>query len=364
MKVGVIGHLKFPIGKPFAGGLEAFTYNFVADLARRRHEVTLFASADSDSALPVQPILARGSIKDSEQRFGRRCNSWIEAIEDRAYTDLMESIVRSDLDLVHNHSLSPIPLRHADRLPCPMVTTIHCPPLQRMEQELTLKTGATASRFVNISRSNARAWSHCLDRQEVIYNGVDTKVWNGGEVMKQRRAVWFGRIVPEKGTHHAIDAARMAGLPIDVVGPISDSAYFDEMVQPRMSAEDRYLGHLSHEQLCRTIQRSAVAVVTPCWEEPFGLVVAEALACGTPVAAFASGALPEIIRPSVGRLAKTGDTKALSLAISHCRSLIGEVCRRFAQERFGFARMMDDYETLYHSLLDPLGPAEFALDRP
>ena len=364
MKVGVIGHLKFPIGKPFAGGLEAFTYNFVANLCSRGHQVVLFASAESDAVLPLQPITSGGTVSTSKKRFGRANHDWIEQVEDRAYQSLMDSLQHSDLTLVHNHSLSPVPLRLADRLPCPMVTTIHCPPLDRMVDQLSATAPHPGSRFVNISKSNAQAWNDWLGPQEIIYNGVDTDVWHDSVAEKQHRAVWVGRIVPDKGTHHAVDAARLAGIPIDVVGPISDHDYFFTEVQPRMTPQDRYLGHLSHEQLCRTISRSKVAIVTPCWEEPFGLVVAEALACGTPVAAFASGALPEIIRPSVGRLARTGDTQGLAHAIDQCESLAGEVCRRFAQERFGFVRMMDEYETLYQTLLDPRSSKQVALDGP
>ena len=137
-------------------------------------------------------------------------------------------------------------------------------------------------------------------QQKVIHNGVDCEFWNHCGGPRRRRAVWFGRVHPDKGTHLAIDAAHRAGLPIDVVGPASDQAYYSKFVAPRLKADDVYHGLRSHKEICRIVGSASVALATPCWDEPFGLVVAEALACGTPVAGFARGALPELLPSPVG----------------------------------------------------------------
>ena len=347
MKIGIIGHLKFPMAKPFAGGLEAFTHSFVDALVARGHDVTLFAAGDSDPRLPLEPILPHATIPESLRRLGRVHDGWIDATEDEAYASLMTRLAPADFDLIHNHSLNPIPLRFASTLPTQMITTLHAPVLPRVDAELTSRPWQQCGRFVNISHANAMAWGRLVGDQTVIYNGIDTDFWKGRTTAEQPRAVWFGRIVPEKGTHLAIAAARRAGLPIDIVGPVSDQAYFDKFVAPSLRADCSYLGHKTHEQLSEIISSAAVAIITPCWDEPFGLVVAEALACGTPVAAFARGALPEIIAPSVGRLAYPGDVDDLALAIGEAIELNGEVCRRVAQERYSMERMMNDYEALY-----------------
>ncbi|TWT68523.1 glycosyltransferase family 4 protein [Crateriforma conspicua] len=347
MKIGIIGHLKHPIAKPFAGGLETFTDSFVRSLAKRGHDVTLFASGDSDPILPLVSIIKRATVPDSKRRLQRVHHEWIESVENEAYASLMAGLAASNFDVIHNHTLSPLPLAFASTLPMPMITTLHTPPLPRMVDELAVRGSDNSGAFVNISNANAERWQSCISQQTIIYNGVDTSFWKKCHQPKQRRAIWFGRILADKGPHHAIDAAHAAGLPIDIAGPVADSEYFDREIQPRLQDTDCYHGHLTHEALCGLISRSAVALVTPCWDEPFGLVVAEALACGTPVAGFARGALPELITPAVGRLARPGDSSDLARAALQCIDINGLACRRIAQKRFGFQRMVDQYESLY-----------------
>lgn len=292
MKIGIVGHLKFPIAAPFSGGLESFTHSYVRALRDRGHEVKLFASGDSDDTLPLAPIIDRATIPDSQRRLGRVDNAWIEAAEDEAYGALICELGRSQFDVVHNHSLSPIPLRFAGSMPTPLVTTLHSPVIPRMRDEIAVRSHEGCGRFVNISRFNALRWRSLLPSQSVVHNGVDVRVWKASCQPKQGRAIWFGRILPDKGTHHAIDAAHLAGLPIDIVGPISDVDYFDHEIMPRLRSNDVFHGHQDHQRLCGLISQASIAIVTPCWDEPFGLVVTEALACGTPVVGFARGCFP------------------------------------------------------------------------
>ncbi|MCM2373668.1 glycosyltransferase family 4 protein [Aporhodopirellula aestuarii] len=351
MKIGIIGHLKHPILRPYAGGLECFTHAFVRSLVDRGHDVTLFASGDSDPFLPLAPIIDRATIPDSQRRLGRIHHEWVESVEDEAYEQLMDALSRRPFDIIHNHSLSPIPLRFASVFPTPMLTTLHAPPLERMVRELESRTCVRCGQFVNISNANANAWSPYIKNQSVAYNGVDTQFWKRSNVLRESRAIWYGRILSDKGTHMAIEAAQLAGLPIDIVGPISDHDYFQKEVAPRLNERVCYLGHKTHDELRQLIARSAVALVTPCWDEPFGLVVTEALACGTPVAGFARGALPEILDDSVGRLASPNNVPQLAAAVKQCLGLSSMRCRFIAKQRFSFDRMLDRYETMYRNSL-------------
>lgn len=352
MKIAVIGHLKFPIRKPFAGGLEAYTHSFIQELASRSNQVTLFAAGGSDPSLPVVPIVQRGTVEASQDRFGMKDDVWIETEEDEAYYALMDRLRSADFDIVHNHSLNPIPLRMSQDLPCPMVTTLHAPCLPRLEREIYRSGAENVGTMVNISQANQQAWSHVIPDQRVVYNGVDTEFWKNCCEDTCDRAIWFGRILPDKGTHLAIKAAHRAGMPIDVVGPISDETYFATEVLPRLRVTDEYHGHQPHEKLCGLISRSAVAVITPCWDEPFGLVVAEALACGTPVAAFERGAIAELVQSQVGSLAEPSDTWGLARAIQSARVLCGDECRRYAEAHFSLASMMQQYLDLYQQLIE------------
>lgn len=351
MKIAIISHLKFPIAKPFAGGLEAFTHEFVSSLQRRGHDVTLFAAGDSDAALPLEPVIPESTVSLSDKRLGTISHEWIESVEDEAYAQLMMRLCETRFDVIHNHTLSPIPLRFASLLTSPLVTTLHSPCLPRIETEVQSIPTESVGCVLNISKANRRSWDHVIPNQRVIYNGIDTEFWGGDCPAKQRRVVWYGRICPDKGTHYAIRAAHRVGLPIDVVGPVADEGYFRRDVLPGLMKSDRYHGHQSPVELRRIVSRASVAIATPCWDEPFGLVVPEALACGTPVAAFARGALPEILGPSVGRLARPSSVDSLANAIRQCLHLRGDICRRYAEAQFGLDRMISEHEKVYQELV-------------
>ncbi|GAA0270363.1 hypothetical protein GCM10010302_04920 [Streptomyces polychromogenes] len=115
----------------------------------------------------------------------------------------------------------------------------------------------------------------------MVHNGIDLRRWpagtGGGDL------VWYGRIVPEKGPALAIAAAE-AGVALTLAGPVADHRYFRDHVAPRLGGRIRYAGHLRRRELAALVGSARATLVTPCWDEPYGLVVAESLACGTPVA--------------------------------------------------------------------------------
>ena len=163
--------------------------------------------------------------------------------------------------------------------------------------------------------------------------------------------MWFGRIAPEKGTHLAIDAAVLAGTGLRLAGPISDRAYFEAEIRPRLALEGiEYVGHLTHAELVRFLGAASVALVTPCWDEPYGLVVAEALACGTPVCAFARGALPELLPEDCGRLVAPGDVESARRGARPGRRLSRAAARRHAVSACSIDAMVDGYVDLYETL--------------
>lgn len=351
MKIALLAHLKYPIAQPFSGGLEMHTHLLARTLRARGHRVTLFASEGSDPEDWLEALCPpTGSAFDavSEARVDR--------VEHEAYAAMMDAVARGGFDLVHNNSLHFLPLLRAPEIGVPMVTALHTPPFEPFVRGTRARARDMA--FAAVSASLARAWRGLIDEPRVIGNGIDLGAFAFSPAPKgEPHAVWMGRLVPEKGPHLAIDAARAAGLPLVFAGPRSDPAYWDAAIAPRLGPDVTYLGHLAHADIARRVGEAHVALCTPRWEEPFGLVLAEFLACGTPVAAFARGAIPDILDETCGVLAGADDVAALGRAVTRAMRLDRGDCRRRAEHLFDADTMTDRYEALYGEVLGLAVPA-------
>ncbi|MFB2581912.1 glycosyltransferase [Herbiconiux sp. P15] len=347
MRICIIASSRFPVAEPFAGGLEAHTHTLARSLQARGHTVSLFAAPGSDPSLMTEALDVERFESSAEARadVGAPPEGWMR--EHHAYLGLMMELARTGadrFDVVHNNSLHHLPVAMAELLDVPMVTTLHTPPTVWLESAVRFAPSTT---FAAVSRDTAARWEG-VAHPRVILNGVDTEQWSFGPGGSD--AVWFGRIVPEKAPHVAIDAARLAGMRLQLAGPVHDPGYFAREIEPRLGDDIRYVGHLAVEELAALVGRSAVAVVTPAWPEPYGLVAAEAMACGTPIAAVAVGALPELVTPASGRLAPLGDLAALAVAMQEAAQLSRRETRRHALEHCSVDTMVDSYERLYSEL--------------
>lgn len=350
LRIALVAGVRFPIAEPFAGGMEAHTWTLASLLTRRGHDVTVFAGKGSDPTIGRVELLddigfrpsarARGDVSMPPEEFLR---------EHHAYQRLMLRLAdQHSFDVVQLNCLHYLPVAMADLLPRPPVLSLHTPPTPWLESALH---GGRRILPVAVSPWTARAWASTLGSIPVIGNGVDLQRWVPGPGGPQ--AVWTGRLVPEKGAHLAIDAAAMAGVPLVLAGPASDPGYFDEQIAPRLGRGATWVGHLGHSDLVSIVGASAVAVVTPCWDEPFGLVIAESLAVGTPVAAFARGAVPDVLDAGSGSLAAPGDVAALAGSIRAAMSLDRSVVRARAEQTCDVQQMVDAYVDLYRGLVSP-----------
>jgi glycosyltransferase involved in cell wall biosynthesis len=349
LKIGIISHAKHTICEPFAGGLEAHTAYLAQALIRNGHAVTLF-SAGHGAAPDHVEFFCRQTVD-----FATLGDGGFE-YEHYAYHDLMQTLAGRDFDIIHNNSLHYLPIAMANQLATPMVTTLHTPPFWEMAGSVQLRPHGN-SFFVAVSESIRKSWSAVMDVDFTIPNGVNLEKF----VFQPRPSAapylfWFGRIVPEKGLHLAIEAARLAGIALLCAGPISDAGYFESAIRPNLSDQAKYLGHLSHERLTALMGGARACICTPMWEEPYGLVVAEALACGTPVAGFARGALPDLIDCKSGILVKPGDVQALASAMHAALTLSRQDCRDQAERICDAARMIKAYESLYDSVCGRVEP--------
>ncbi|WP_072803311.1 glycosyltransferase [Rhodococcoides yunnanense] len=350
LRIALLGSSNFPIAEPFAGGMEAHIWLLARALTERGHSVTLFA-AEGSSVDVAQGVIDVARLELSEISKADITTPARAVSEHHAYLSVMLDLageLGTHFDVVHNHSLHYLPIAMSPALPMPMLTTLHTPPFAWLESAVAI-SGSSSCEFAAVSEHAAQQWDPVISGVNVVLNGISLERWPvgpGGD-----RAVWSGRIVPEKGTHLAIDAARIAGIDLVLAGPISDTDYFDKEIAPRLGSDVTYTGHLSQDELAPLVGGSSVAIVSPVWEEPYGLVVAEALACGTPVAAFSRGGIPEIVDLSCGRLARPDSAEHLAVAITEAAGLSRRDARRRAETVCADSRMVESYLGLYESML-------------
>lgn len=356
LRIALIASCAHPVRQPFAGGLESHVWLLARGLRRAGHHVTLFAAPGSEAGVATRefpsqawapsPVAAR-DVSMAPGDFLADHHAYLHTMTHLATT------LAGDFDLVHNHSHHYLPLAMAPLLPVPMLTTLHTPPTPWLESAISV-AGDAHLQFAAVSGHTARAWT-CLSRQpDIVPNGVDLDQFApgpGGD-----RLVWTGRLVPEKAPHLAIQAAAAAGMGIDLAGPLSDLAYYRDVVRPLLGGHARYLGHLAHADLAEVVSHAAAAVVTPVWDEPYGLVVAEALACGTPVVAFARGGIPEVLDDDrCGALVAPGDIGGMAQELLRVVGLDRTHVRAYAEHHCSSARMTQHYLALYRGLAATTG---------
>ncbi|UXA13479.1 glycosyltransferase [Mycobacterium sp. SMC-8] len=355
LRIALIASSRHPVSQPFAGGLEAHVWHLARALADQGQRVSLFAAPGSDPAPGCASLTVR-ELKLSDAARSDVSMPAEEFMDDHhAYLALMLGLAgrhAESFDVIHNHSLHYLPVAMAPTLSTPMLTTVHTPPTPWLESAVQA-TGGRGTRFAAVSEHTATAWAPAGVPFTVVPNGIDARRWPLGP--GGQHAVWFGRITPEKAPRLAIDAARLAGGNLMLAGPISDPAYFADAVEPHLGQAVRYAGHLTQQHLARLVGAASVALVTPTWDEPYGLVVAEAMSCGTPVVAFARGGIPELVTPQSGCLVAPDDIEALAAAIPVAARLPRRQVHEHAVRRCSAAAMVRAHLAIYRQMISPRG---------
>ncbi|QZD90538.1 glycosyltransferase [Qipengyuania aurantiaca] len=344
MKIAVLAHIRHAIAEPFSGGMEAHCDMLCRGLRAAGHEVDLFA-ADGSSDPGLVPICDAPYDEVLPWRVYRGTRE-LAAYQRDAFERVLARIGTGEYDVVHNNSLFPEIIVWCAHAGIPCVTSQHVPPFGSMFDAVL-----TGSQHPNIgatvtSRDQLSIWSQKgFTELEVVPNGIDTQAWlPEGQVGDY--FTWTGRIVPNKGLGPAVRAARLADVRLKIFGPVEDASYFADEVEPFLTDGIEFHGHKSGDVLRKAVAGARGALVTPLWDEPFGLVAAEALSCGTPVAGFDRGAVAEVVG-DCGHLVQGGDVEALAHAMGRIGQIEREACRRRAVRHLSIRAMIRGYEKCY-----------------
>ncbi|MEV4456656.1 glycosyltransferase family 4 protein [Microbispora sp. NPDC049633] len=322
------------------GGIEAVIAGLVGGLRARGHRVTVVGAG--------RGVDLRTYEEPPSARIGE---SYPEVVHAARAARLLRGLV---VDVVHDHSLAG-PLTAAGRL-VPTVVTCH----NDVSGELGDYYRGLGADVSLVAVSSAQR-AHAADLNWVgrVHNAVDVSAWPFRE-RKDDWVLWLGRLSPDKGAHLAVEAARAAGRRIVLVGrraERAEQAYFRERVEPLLGPDVEYLGEADGALKSELFSRARCLVFPLSWDEPFGMVMIEAMACGTPVVALRRGAVPEVVADGVTGYVR--DTPAeLPAAIEAVSALDPHAVRARVVRHFDVPVMVEGYERVYREVAEaaPAGP--------
>jgi glycosyltransferase involved in cell wall biosynthesis len=340
MRIGIIAPPWTPIPPLLYGGIELVVEQLARGLQQAGHEVLLFATGDSTCPVPRQWVLP--------QAEGERIGMVVPEI--RHVIHAYEAV--RDCDVVHDHTvMGPFHSEHYPQLP--VATTIHGP----FNDELSDIYRVNADRVPIIAISHAqRRSAGDIPIARVIHHGVDASHFpiGSGEGDQDGPFVLFlGRMAADKGAHRAIAIARKAGVRILLAAKMREPwemEYFATQVQPLLGSDAIYLGEVSHERKLELLAGASALLFPIRWNEPFGMVMIEAMACGTPVLAFPEGAAPEVVDDGrTGFLCE--DEEAMIAAIGRIGEIKRSDCRLAVEGYFSTTRMVAEHIELFESMV-------------
>jgi glycosyltransferase involved in cell wall biosynthesis len=343
MRIGIIAPPWAPIPPVLYGGIEVIVDQLATGFQDTGHDVLLFTTGDATCAVPRRHHL--------DQAEGSRIG--YTAPEVRHVLAAYDVMREWEADIVHDHTLAgPVHAATlsagAGPLPFPVVTTMH----NQFDVELTdiYRRIAGEVTIVAISHAQRRPVPD-LPIARVIHHGIRAADFPVGDG-QGGYCLFLGRMSPDKGPHRAMEAAYKAGMPLLMCAKMRDPwefDYFDEYVRPYLNEDIQYLGEVPHERKLELLAGAAALLFPIRWNEPFGMVMIEALACGTPVLAFPEGAVPEVIEDGrTGFLCR--EVAELSEAIGRIGELDRAACRAAVEGYFSSERMVREHLELFASL--------------
>jgi glycosyltransferase involved in cell wall biosynthesis len=351
MKVAIIAPMVSAIREPQRGGSQVFVADLARGLAGRGHRIHLYAASGSE--VPGVEVIDTGVDHEAlaatlyqASAGAAACGS---AAAERAFAGVYDAVRGEAYDVVHNHAFDAPAVTHATAACAPVVHTLHLPPEATVAGALRDAARRDPPPTVaGVSTFQASAWRRVIPVDVILPPHIPTRIIPWSQAAGDN-AVFAGRLSPEKGAAEAIEIALAAGIRIDVYGDSYDPGYVREQIDPRQGDP----GVFVHPGVARTTLWDAMAgaavVLCPArWDEPFGMVAAEAQACGTPVVAFRRGALDEVIVDGLtGLMVAPDDIEAAAKATVRTTELSRSACRQHAETHLDLELTLDAHEQLY-----------------
>ena len=325
-------------------------------LTRKGHEVTFFApEGSSPKTSAVETAGLRPLAKTATELFDLVSTTdlfrdYLPSLYDQRMTrEMFERAQNGEFDVLYFHhpeSAAPYAKLYPD---VPVIYTMHdyLDPVRRQVIEMHLSKN---QHFASISDSQRRD-APDLPYIATVYNGIDTDLFSYSDSAEDY-LFFAGRIIPDKGAKEAVQVALETGKRLIITGQVPPTAqwYFDEHIKPYLSDKILFLGMIDKEQLAKYYQKALALLVPIQWEEPFGLTMAEAMACGTPVIAFRRGSVPEVVEDG-----KTGfivdNTTEMIQAVEKITSIKRKQCREHVENNFSLDRMINQYEYVFSEII-------------
>ncbi|MGI8609124.1 MAG: glycosyltransferase [Candidatus Dormibacteria bacterium] len=358
MRIALIAPLVTRIKEPQAGGSQAFVADLGRGLAGRGHSIDVYAATGSeiedvnlvdlgiDSELLIPALYRAGARERSDPR-----------ITEKAFATVYAHVADGIYDVVHNHAYDAPAISLASGLHSAVLHTLHLPPtMPVVEALLEAEQYAHPPAVATVSEFCAAAWRAFARIDATLRPHVPTSriPWSD---QPGEGAIFAGRLSPEKGAAEAIEIAHAAGLAIDVYGDPYDPDYVRRSIDPwRDTPHVRIHRALPRPELWEKMARASVVVCPVRWDEPFGMVAAEAQACGTPVVASLRGGLPEnVIDGLSGLFVDPSDVDGASKVLTRALALSRSACRRHAETHLDLGSSLDAHEAIYAHLIATRG---------
>jgi glycosyltransferase involved in cell wall biosynthesis len=343
VRIAILSPPWFPVPPTGYGGIEWIVWLLAEGLAANGHDVTLFASGDSRTNANLAWVYEQAP----SELIGRSLPDLRHALAAFERDD--------DFDVINDHT-GPLGAALGGLVETPVVHTVHGPLLAE-PGEVYEALGRLAPRVGLISLSlNQRRPKPDLHWVANVPNALDLEHYPA-HLHKGDYLLFLGRMNHEKGAHRAVAVAMELGLPLKLAGKVREPRereYFAEFVEPHLGQGIEYLGEVNHGTKVELLQNARATLFPIEWEEPFGLVMIESMACGTPVLATRHGAVPEVIEDGRAGVV-VDDWREIPAALERADQLDPLECRRYVEERFAPARMVGDYERAYESAIAARG---------